>query len=142
LRPLLHLSRNSTEINAAVNHPAVRPHLGMPDVGNLDLSESVAKPENIFPIGEHGGFALIWTAPFAREVHTFISPEGRGAWARNAAREGIEMARECGTRLLWTRIPPEGPNVRVFAALMGMAPTGEVISTFGTPYAIYSMEVK
>lgn len=141
MQPVLHLSRDIHAINAAVNHPAVRPFIGAPESGDIDLGPAVERPENLFPMGEHGGFALIWTAPATREVHTFIAPEGRGRWARKAAREGIEMARECGTRMLWTRIPPNGPNVRLFAACMGMSPTGEVIDTFGEPYAIFSMEL-
>lgn len=137
---LLHLTKDSDAVNAVVNHPAIRPFVGEPDAGELDLSALVERPENLFPFGEHGGFALLWTAPQTREVHTFILPEGRGKWAREAAREGIEMARQCGTRLLWTRIPPDAPNVRAYAAFMGMSPTGEEIETFGALWPIYSME--
>ena len=138
---LLHLTKDAKAVNAVVNHPAVRPFVGAADAGDIDLSPLLDRSENIFPFGNYGGFALIWTAPRTREVHTFILPEGRGKWARDAAREGIEMARQCGTRLLWTRIPPDGPNVRAYAAFMGMRPTGEEIETFGSLWPIYSMEV-
>lgn len=138
---LVSLSRDIQAINAAVNHPAVRPFVGNPEGGDIDLGGAVACQENLFPMGEHGGFALIWTAPSTREVHTFIAPEGRGTWARKAAREGIELARQCGTKRLWTRIPPNLGNVRLFAACMGMKATGEVITTFGAPYEIYDMEI-
>lgn len=136
---LLHLSNDAAEINAAVNHPAVRPFVGEPDAGVLDISPLIV-PENLFPFGEHGGFALIWTAPATREVHTFILPEGRGRWAVLAAREGIAIAAAKGTRVLWTKIPPNSENVRSYAARMGMAPTGEVVETLGHPHAIYAME--
>lgn len=132
--------RDATTINAVVNHPAVRPFVGAPDAGDLDLS-ALIRPENIFPFGEHGGFALIWTAPHAREVHTFILPEGRGRWARDAAREGIGIAAERGTALLWTKVPPDQPNVKIYAVGMGMRPTGEEIDTLGKPYAVYAMGV-
>lgn len=138
---LLHLTKDANAVNAVVNHPAIRPFVGEPEAGDLDLSPLMARPENLFPFGAHGGFALIWTAPHAREVHTFILPEGRGKWAREAAREGIEMARQCGTQMLWTRIPPHAPNVRAYATIMGMAPTGEEIEVFGSPWPIYCMEV-
>lgn len=96
---------------------------------------------NLFPMGEHGGFALIWTAPFTREVHTFVLKEGRGVWAREAAQAGIEIARQHGTCILWTRIPDDLPNVRAFAKGMGMKPTGETIETFGKAYAVYMMAI-
>ena len=139
---LLHLTKDADAVNAVVNHPAVRPFIGAPEAGDLDLSAMIEQPENLFPFGEHGGFAFIWTAPHAREVHTFILPEGRGKWARDAAREAIGIAGQCGTVMLWTRIPPHAPHVRAYAACMGMRATGETVATFGTPWPIYSMGVQ
>lgn len=136
---LLHFSTDASEINAAINHPAVRPFVGAPEIGAVDISPLLTD-ENLFPFGEFGGFALIWTAPATREVHTFITPEGRGRWAAEAAREGIAMAAEEGTRRLWTKIPPDADNVRSYAARMGMKATGETVVTFGIPHAIYAME--
>lgn len=124
-----------------VNHSAVRPFVGAPEAGDLDLAPLVADENNLFPFGEHGGFALCWTAPKTREVHTFILPEGRGEWARDAAREGIALAAEHGTELLWTQIEPHQRNVVAFAVGMGMRRTGEVLNTFGHPHLVYSMEV-
>jgi len=139
LSAILSLSRDVAAINAAVNHPAVRPFVG-PGDDYADLTSIVERPENLFPLGDFGGFSFVWTAPRCREVHTFILPEGRGAWARQAAREGIALARENGTRTLWTRVPPDGPHVRAYAVGMGMSPTGEAIDTFGQPWEILSMD--
>jgi hypothetical protein len=113
-------------VNAVINHPSVRPFVGFAEAGELDASPLI-RPENLFPFGEHGGFALLWTAPFTAEVHTFILPEGRGAWAKDAALAGIALAREAGFALLWTKIPPEAPHVLAFAVAMGMRPTGEAV---------------
>lgn len=125
-----------------INDPAVRPFVGPEDLGPLDISEQVANPVNLFVMGEHGGFGLLWTAPFTREVHTFILKEGRGIWAREAAQAGIELARQHGTAILWTRIPQGRlPNVHAFAKWMGMRPTGEVIQTFDEPHDVYMMAV-
>lgn len=109
-----------------INHPSVRPFVGFADAGELDASPLI-RPENLFPFGDYGGFALLWTAPYTAEVHTFILPEGRGKWAREAAGAGIAMARESGFAVLWTKIPPDAPHVLAFAAGMGMKPTGETI---------------
>lgn len=138
---LLSLSRDTSAINAVVNHPAVRPFVGAPDAGDLDLAPLVADEMNLFPFGEHGGFALCWTAPHTREVHTFILPEGRGAWAREAAEEGIALAIEHGTRTLWTQVCPEQRNVAAFAVYMGMCRTGETRDTLGKTHAVYAMAV-
>lgn len=126
-------------VNAVVNDPSVRPSIG--GEGYVDLTNAVARPEHWFLMGPHGGFALTWSAPGVREVHTFILPEGRGKLARQAAAETIEYARSRGTRMLWTKIPPALPHVAGFASAMGMASTGEIIETFGEPYAVMSMEL-
>lgn len=118
----------------------MRPFVGFADAGELDISPLI-KPENMFPFGEHGGFALIWTAPHAAEVHTFILPEGRGRWARVAAANGIEMARDRGFVRLWTKIAHQAPHVRHYAADMGMEPTGECCEEGGLTYTIYEMGI-
>jgi hypothetical protein len=128
-------------INAVVNSPDIRPFVG-PGADPLDLSDAVAIPEHLFLIGEHGGFSLAWSAPGVREVHTFIKREGRGKWAREAAAEGIAYARDHGTRMLWTKCPTARPYVALYAAAMGMEPTGETIETFGEPYDVYKMELQ
>jgi len=122
-----------------VNDPAVRPFVGAPDAGDLDLSPLITCEENLFPFGEHGGFALIWTAPHTREVHTFILKTGRGRWACDAAREMITMAGEAGTERLWTRIAPDQPHVKAYAIRNGMKPTGEAFAHLGKRYSIYAM---
>lgn len=117
----------------------MRPFVGAPDAGELDISPLI-RPENLFPFGEHGGFALIWTAPKTREVHTYVVKEGRGRWAMQARAEMIEIARDAGTERLWTKIPPEAPNVESFARRGGMKPTGETIDSLGVPHAVFAME--
>jgi hypothetical protein len=111
------------------------------EFGELDVADRVAETANLFAFGEHGGFAAYWTAPWTREVHTFILPSGRGRWALRAAHEAIEIARQHGTSILWTRVPASLPNVRAFAKGMGMSATGEVIVTFGEPWDVYAMMI-
>lgn len=123
-----------------VNDPAVRPFVGPEDIGELDFAPLI-RPENWVLMGEHGGFALLWSAPGVYEVHTFVLPSGRGQWARQAASDGIAYARENGARMLWTRVPPDLPHVAAYAKGMGMSPTGGAIETFGVPYDILSMEL-
>jgi len=137
----LSLSRDIPAINAAVNHPAVRPFVGAPDDGPLDVTPLVANPDNLFPMGEYGGFALVQTAPGVREVHTFIAPEGRGRWAFEAARKMIDIARDNGTRTLWTKVSVDAPHVRRFAVMSGMKATGETVECFGKPHDVLSMAV-
>lgn len=131
-------SSDIAAINAVINHPAVRPYVGAPDAGPLDITPLV-KPENLLLFGEHGGFLLQWSAPWTREVHTFMLPSGRGKWAEAAAREGIGIAYERATRVLWTKIPRKWPHIRNYAARMGMAATGETTEQFGEPYDVYAM---
>ena len=142
LSDMLEDCRDAARINAVVNDVAVRPFVGLPEAGDIDLTEVINNPANLFPFGEHGGFALIWTAPHCYEVHTFVLPSGRGLWARWAAACGIDMARERGARMLWTRVPRfDLPHVRSFARGMGMAPTGESAPLAGTDYDVLAMDV-
>lgn len=135
---LLARTFDAVAVNAVANHPEVRPFIGHTEAGDLDLSELVRRPENIFLIGEHGGFALIWSAPRIHEVHTFIVKSGRGEWAREAAAEMLEFMTSYAERL-WTRIHSAQVNVIRFAEEMGMRPTGMTIETFGEPHGVYEM---
>lgn len=138
---MLSISRNAERINAVVNHPDVRPFVGAPEAGALDLSALVARPEHWFLMGTHGGFMLSYTAPFTREVHTFVLPEGRGIWANAARAAMIDYAREHGTKMLWTKIDEEQRHVIHYARQGGMQFSGDVLETFGRPYRIYWMEL-
>lgn len=128
-------------VNRVVNHPDVRAGVGAPELGELDLSDLMARPEHWFLMGDHGGFMLGWSAPDVREVHTFILPEGRGKWASEARAAMIRYARENGVKMLWTKISPDDRHVDRYARQGGMQLTDEVIETFGKPYRIYRMEL-
>lgn len=134
-------TQDADAVNAVVNHPDVRPYVGAPDAGYLDLGELAARPEHWFLIGEHGGFALLWTAPRTYEVHTFILKSGRGEWGNAARAEAIDFAKRHKAEILWTKIPPQAPHVERFARQGGMQPTGEVVETFGVPHRIFKMEL-
>ena len=138
---MLERSHDAARINAVVNHPEVRPHVGAPEIGELDLTELVARPEHWFLMGDHGGFMLSWSAPGVREVHTFVLPEGRGKWAENARAAMLDYARDNGTQMLWTKIAEGDRHVIRYARQGGMQFTGDVLETFGKPYRIYRMEL-
>lgn len=138
---LLGRTQDAGMVNAIVNHPEVRPFVGDPDLGNLDLTDVVRRPEHWFLMGEHGGFGLLWSAPGVHEVHTFITKLGRGVWANKARAEMLRFAQQHGAKVLWTRIPPKSPHIERFARQGGMQPTGEVIETFGVPHRVLMMEL-
>lgn len=128
-------------VNLAANHPHVRPFLGPASLGELDFEDAVAEDKNWFLMGEHGGFALAWSAPNVYEVHVFVLPEGRGKWAAKARQATIDFAKANGAKMLWARIAPQAKFVSYFARRGGMQPTGEMIHTLGAAYDIYSMEL-
>jgi len=139
---MLHDCRDATRVNSVVNDQHVRPFIGMPELGELDFGPVLENPANIFPFGDHGGFALIWSSPFTYEVHTFILKSGRGPWARLAAAGTINLAAQRGAQMLWTRVPQnELPHVRAFAVEMGMKPTGETAPFGGKDYEVLSMKI-
>lgn len=78
-------------LNAAANHPDVRPWLG--GDGPLDLTGVVSDPRNICIAGEHGGFVLQGLGAGEYEVHTLIAPDGRA---------GLLSAYRAGLRYVFT----------------------------------------
>lgn len=120
--------RDPAIINSFANHPEIRPFIG--GEGDLDLTSITIDP-NVALFGEHGGFCLSWTAPGTYEVHTMIVKQGRGRWALEAAREGIDHLVSIGVHHLWTRVHPEARNVERFTRSMGMVPCGVLATDFG-----------
>lgn len=137
---MLDRSYDVEHINAVVNHPDVRPFVG-PGDDTLDLAPLVVRPENWFLMGKHGGFGLIWSAPRIHEIHTFILPEGRGRWAKDAAQELIAFARKNDDIMVWTKVAPDQKNVELFTRSAGLKPTETDVETFGVPYKTYSLEL-
>lgn len=125
--------------NRVINDPEVRPFVGPGDF-DADIGPLVDNPENWLLMGEYGGFLLIRTHAKAHEIHTFILPEGRGKWAREAAQALLDFARKNGDNMVWTKVPTEQKNVEVFTRRAGLKPTGEETEMFGKSYKIFRLE--
>jgi len=92
---ILERTADAQQINAILNHPAVRPDVAGQDDGVLDVADVLARPGHVCLVGQHGGFLIVRYDAGIYEVHTAILPVGRGEWARDAAAE-------C-TRFMFTR---------------------------------------
>jgi hypothetical protein len=130
---------DANRINAVINHVSVRPFVGPGDYV-LDV-QPLLSDKNIFLMGEHGGFALIETEPKVHEIHTFILPDGRGAWARAAAQALIDFAAQNGDTKVWTKVPADQKNVELYTRRAGLRPTGELTTVFDKPYKVFSLEL-
>ena len=120
--------RDAALVNRFANDPAIRPFVG--GTGYLDLTVITTDP-HVALFGEHGGFCLSWSAPGTYEIHTLISPEGRGAWAFDFARQSIEYMVSIGAFHLWTRVHPEHRHTMIFTRKMGLRPCGENVLDLG-----------
>jgi hypothetical protein len=136
---MLERSFDTARINEVINHPSVRPYVGPGDYF-ADVTPLVNDTNNWFLMGEHGGFGLTQTTPGVHEIHTFILPEGRGAWARDAAQVLLDFARENGDNKVWTKVPSDQKNVEVYTRRAGLKPTGEEVELFGKPYKVFGLE--
>ncbi len=94
---------------------------------------------NVFLLGEHGGFAFCWSAPGSYEVHTFITPEGRGEWAALAAAEGLASIKAHGASHLWTRVDPKAANVRAYTLRAGFGAAGTKVCDLGAGPVEYEL---
>ncbi|MEN6505019.1 MAG: hypothetical protein ABFD92_10795 [Planctomycetaceae bacterium] len=74
-------------LNHVVNHPEVRPWVGFPWLGRLDLTQAVADPRNVLLMAEGGGFLFIQQEPGIYEVHSQFLPDHRGENVIAAARD-------------------------------------------------------
>lgn len=127
-------------VNALANDPSIRPHIGGDPKLPLDLAEAVQCERNVCLMGEHGGFLLIWTGPHCYEVHTLIRPEGRGAWALDAAKTGANIMFDAfGAKHLWTRVLITSRKVRAFTIAAGMKPCGQEVFDLGTGPEVYNL---
>lgn len=120
--PELCVSREfaAERINAIVNHPAVRPWVGLPGRAGLDLAPVVANPANYLLMGEGGGFLLTQMEPGLYEVHSQFLPEARG---ENVLRCAADASRYMFTRTdcveIVTRVPDGNLAAGVLAKRMG-----------------------
>lgn len=127
-------------MNWLVNHPSIRPHVGGDPAEPLDFTDAIANHDNHFLAGGHGGISAIWTAPGTYEIHTFVLPEGRGAWAAAFAMWGRQYLVEQGASHLWTMVHPDAANVRAFTLKAGFTPAGSRVVDLGAgpvPYDVF-----
>lgn len=74
-------------LNHVINHPEVRPWVGVPGQGYIDVSPVVADPRNVLLMAEGGGFLFQQLMPGIYEVHSQFLPEHRGAHVFKAAQD-------------------------------------------------------
>ncbi len=132
-------SQDADAINAVVNADAVRPFVGLPQLGYLDFTQAVKLPENLFLMGKHGGFAVIGPQSDVKEVHAFIMPEGRGRWALMAAYHAVRLCAESGVKLLIAQVQDARRDVATFARHVGLQPTG--VRSMLPGFGVYAMEI-
>lgn len=77
----VHREMDASVVNAVLNDPEVRPWIADVAEGEIDISAQIAKPNVAFLMGDFGGVMLHNFMSGIYEVHTFVSPQGRGAWA-------------------------------------------------------------
>lgn len=85
----IHREYSAERLNTIVNHPEVRPWVGAPGMGPLDMTGLVANPNNILLMGEAGGLFFIQDGPGRYEVHTQFMPSGRGEHALTVTRNAL-----------------------------------------------------
>ncbi len=135
---LLSRCADAAVLNSLVNDPAIRPSVGGDPAMPLDLSALAGDPSHFFLVGAHGGFGYLWCAPRVFEVHTFVLPAGRGAWAAQAAAESLATISQDADKV-WTRVAPDAPNVAAFARRAGFQAVGTKVSDLGkgpVPYTL------
>lgn len=93
-------------LNEIANDPDVRPWLGAPELGTLDLTPIVADERNHVLLGSAGGFVCLFLMEGIYECHALFRRGTRPEAARAVARAGAEWM-FCRTPCIeiLTRIP-------------------------------------
>ena len=136
---MIERTTDADRLNALVNDPSIRPHVGGDPEQPLDLTAAVNNHDNYWMLGNHGGFGFVWTAPRTYEVHTFILPEGRGHAAYALAMEARAFMASEGATHLWTRVPVDAENVRRFTLAAGFLPAGQQTLDLGVGPVTYDL---
>lgn len=124
-QPLLSPSGDIARANKICNDPSVLPGLSLGIVDHVDLTPLVENPRNHLLLGEHGGVLLIWAAPGVYDSHDFCLPEGRGAYARDAAQDVFAFVfGTLGARMLFATTPVENRASRMFNRILGFKSEG------------------
>jgi hypothetical protein len=74
-------------LNSVGNDPSVRPYIGNPDSGPVDVSNLL--DTSVFLVTDHGGFVFHKLNPGYYCLHTMFLPEGRGKHVAAAARDAF-----------------------------------------------------
>lgn len=117
-RPAVWRTLDAAFLNHVVNDPDVRPWIG--GEGVLDLGPTIANPENIVLVTEHGGWILIRHETGIYELHTAFLKEGRGAFYVAATREALRYVFSTTDAVeLVTRVPEVNRGAALAARCAG-----------------------
>lgn len=106
--------------NRILNHPEVRPWVSDSDSA-IDITSIVKNTRNIVLRGEFGGCILVELVDGLHEVHVYMLPEGRGAWARDFLMMGMYyMFTSTSCMDIVTRIPEGNPAAKQMCLMCGM----------------------
>lgn len=120
-------------LNAAANHPDVRPWLGNLDLGPLDLTAMVGDPANITMANSHGGFILQKLADGLYEAHSIFTPEGRGGLVPETRRTLAFLFCATDAAKLLTRVPACNPRAAALARMAGFEEYANQPDAWDTP---------
>jgi hypothetical protein len=118
-------STDAEFLNRIVNDPAMAPaRLGMKE---LDLTEAVSNPDNVFLANQWGGFLFIKDED-VYEVHTNFLPAGRGKLALKAAQDAaFYMFTQTDALAIRTSVPRGNFAAAALTKRMGFSHWGDEV---------------
>lgn len=127
-------------LNSVVNDPSVKPWVTL-GLGELDLTEAVNNPDNVFLANAWGGFLFVKDGD-CYECHTQFLPEGRGKKALEAAREAAwYIFTRTAALAIRTYVPRGNVAAAALARRVGFSVWG-VVELLGTEMTVYMLTLK
>lgn len=123
---------HASRLNTVANHPDVRPWLG--GKGELDLSLTLADPQNVSLVTDSGGFICLRKDVGLYDVHSLFFPDRPKRETVQAMRDGLAfMFAETDCVELVTQVPSNNPAAAGLAALGHFTPRFTQASVWPVP---------
>lgn len=106
-------------INAAANHPEVRPWLGEVAMGPLDFAPLVSDPANVTMANDSGAFLGHKIGAGVYEIHSAFMPEGRGRLRAETARGLLFLFTATDCQRVVTKVPACNPRAAILSKQTG-----------------------
>lgn len=139
---------DAQRVNEIVNHPSIYPWVKGSTTGAIDMTKTIADPNNVALVFDHGCVLFLKAQAGIYEFHASVLPEGRGEWMHAGAVDAFHwMFTRTDAFELMTKCPDGNVAARAGAQNVGCSlqfRTGPIWETKRgkVPVDVYSITIQ